>query len=124
MLEKFRRNNELQIDLQVVRPPVDIYETEKEIVLNLDMPGAGKETLNVELQGNNLTIHGFKKKDQIEEKYHVLYSERNTAVEYQRVFQLNSEVDREKISANYQNGVLKLVLVKSQEALPQKIAVV
>ena len=123
MFDKFIGNRAAQNYNQIVRPPVDIYETEKEIVLCIEMPGVSKETLNVELQGSNLTIHGFKKKDNIEEKYHALYNERHTAAEYRREFQLNSEVDRQKITANYINGVLKVTLVKSQEAQPQKIAI-
>ena len=123
MFDKFIGNRVAQNYNHIVRPPVDIYETEKEVVLCIEMPGVSKETLNVELQGSNLTIHGLKKKDNIEEKYHALYNERHTAAEYRRDFQLNSEVDRQKITANYINGVLKVTLVKSQEAQPQKIAI-
>lgn len=123
MLDKFIGNRGVQNNYQIVRPPVDIYETEKEVVLCIEMPGVGKDTLNVELQGSNLIIHGVKKKDNIEEKYNALYNERHIAAEYRREFQLNSEVDRQKIAANYQNGVLKVTLVKSQEAQPQKIAI-
>jgi len=123
MFDKFIGNRGTQNYSHIVRPPVDIYETQKEVVLCIEMPGVGKETLNVELQGSNLTIHGLKKKDNIEEKYHALYNERHTAAEYRRDFQLNSEVDRQKITANYINGVLKVTLVKSQEAQPQKIVI-
>ncbi|MBF0571714.1 MAG: Hsp20/alpha crystallin family protein [Candidatus Omnitrophica bacterium] len=123
MFDKIKGNWETQNNHHIVRPPVDIYETDKEVVLCVEMPGVGKDTLNVEIQGSNLTINGIRKKDHIEEKYNAIYNERYTAVEYRREFQLNAEVDQHKITANYQNGVLKVTLVKSQEAQPQKIAI-
>ena len=123
MFKKFIGNKGLRGINHTVRPPVDIYETDREVILNIEMPGVSKDTLNVELQGNNLTIQGKRKKDNIEEKYNALYNERCTSAEYYREFQLNSEVDRQKIIANYLNGVLKVTLVKSHEALPQKIAI-
>ena len=121
MLDKLRKPRVNQENIQEVRPPVDIYETEKGIALEVDMPGANRDTLDVELHGNNLRIVGTKNKDQASDKQAIVYQERYPNVEYRREFQLNAEVDRQNIKANYQDGTLTINLVKSQEAQPKKI---
>ena len=117
------KNNKASNDIPVVRPNADIYETEKEIVLELEFPGIQKESLTVEIEGDSLVISGVKKRDATEEKYTALYQERDISVEYRREFQLNVEVDHQKISASYQEGVLKIVLVKAQTTQAQKITI-
>jgi len=121
MLDKLRKPRVNQENIQEVRPPVDIYETEKGIVLEVDMPGVNRNTLDVELHGDNLRIVGTKNKDQVSDKQAILYQERYPNIEYRREFQLNAEVDRQNIKANYQNGTLTINLVKSKEAQPKKI---
>ncbi len=122
MFNKLKRNK-LSNDIPVIRPNADIYETDKEIVLELEFPGINKESLTVEIEGDSLVICGIKKRDATEEKYTVLYQERDVEVEYRRDFQLNVDVDHQNISASYQDGVLKIVLVKTPAKQAQKITI-
>ncbi len=102
---------------------VDVCETEKEIILTVDMPGVDRKTLNVDLQGDQLTIVGHKPKDVLDGKYTPYYEERASGIDYYRTFQISSEIDREKIRAEYTNGVLEIRLGKSQEVQPKKIEI-
>lgn len=119
MLEKLRKNKE---DITVVAPYVNIYEKNKDIVLALEMPNADKDTLAVHLDGNQLVIQAKKKKDDIGKEYTPLHQER-TLVAYERRFEINTEIDREKVDAEYKNGILKVSLAKSEAAQPKKITI-
>ncbi len=105
---------------EYITPPANISATENEYLVELDMPGVGKEGLEVSVEGNELTITGRRKKDLPEGE--VFYSE-SPMVDYRRVFELGPDVDTSKISAEMQQGVLKLHLPKSEKAKPKQIEV-
>ena len=119
MLEKLRKNKE---DLTVVAPYVNIYEKDRDIVLAVEMPNADKETLDVHLDGSQLVIQARKKKDEIGSEYKPLHQER-TRVAYERRFEVNTEIDRDKVSAEYKDGILKVALAKAEAAQPRKITI-
>ena len=120
-IDKFKK--EPQEPKRCVCSAVDVCETEKEIILTVDMPGVDRKTLNVDLQGDQLTIVGHKPKDVLDGKYTPYYEERASGIDYYRTFQISSEIDREKIRAEYTNGVLEIRLGKSQEVQPKKIEI-
>lgn len=125
MTHILKPNSKIEKSVDIVRPPVDIYENGNEIVLEAELPGITKDSLNLEMTGNILSIHAKKIKDDIiEEKYTPLYRERHAAVEYRRDFEIDSEVDRQNIKANFDNGVLRIVLSKSTGTQPRKIEVI
>lgn len=106
----------------VVVPHVNIYGQEKDVVLSVEMPGADKTTLDVHLDGNVLAIRGKKKKDDVGKEYQLVHQERQP-VEYQRTFELNADVDREKVRAEYTDGVLNVFLTRSEKAQPKNIKI-
>jgi len=83
-------------------------------------PGMNKEDFKVELDGNVLTISS-EKQNENEVKDGERYSRREFSYQsFQRSFQLPKEVvDADKIEAKYENGVLKLVVPKKEEAKPR-----
>ena len=104
---------------QYVAPPVDIYETAEGLVVKADLPGVGKENLDVRVENNLLTIRG--------KSAHVapgepIYREYEL-VNFFRQFELNERVDQAKISADLKHGVLTLQLPKAEEAKPRRIDV-
>ncbi len=105
----------------VSTPAVDIYETADELVLLADLPGVGKDELNIRLDNNILTIEGIVK-DQAGQEESPLLSEFRPA-RYWRQFTLGEVVDRDKIEAKMANGELRLILPKSPAAKPHKIEV-
>lgn len=102
-------------------PAVDIYENKDDLVLFADMPGVEKKDLNIKLEDRLLTIEGLVREEK-DEKERSLLTEYQVA-RYFRTFTLGDAVDRGKIQAKLVNGVLHLVLPKSEAAKPHKIEV-
>ena len=102
-------------------PRTDIYETADGLVLVADMPGVDENSVDINVERRVLTITG-----QMNTKESVLgramYTEYETG-DYERSFTLAEEVDAEHIAATVKNGVLRLILPKSEKAKPKKIAV-
>ncbi|MFQ5913119.1 MAG: Hsp20/alpha crystallin family protein [Nitrospinota bacterium] len=103
-------------------PSVDVYETEKEIVVEAEIPGATEKDISVEVKDNLLTLSGERKKETEvkEENFHRV--ERSFG-KFQRSFTLPDTVETEKVSAKMKNGVLKVRLPKAPKAVAQKVAV-
>ena len=102
-------------------PAVDIFESEKQITLLADLPGVKSEDIKIDLRDNVLTISGdiapFEGPD-----------EKDLLIEYDigryfRQFSLSEVINQDKIDARLEDGVLRLVLPKSEKAVPKKITV-
>lgn len=102
-------------------PRSDIYETEKEIVLVTDVPGASQENVDITLEKNILTIRAYPVEEDMD-ALSLIYAEYGIG-DYERRFTLSDEIDREKIEAQVKNGVLTLHLPKAEEAKPKRIPV-
>ena len=102
-------------------PRADIYETDKEIIVLTDIPGANDKTVDITLEKNVLSITAYVE-PAIPSGFEVAYAEYEEG-DYQRSFRLSDEIDRDKIEAVVNDGVLRLRLPKSQEATTKKIAV-
>ena len=102
-----------------VSPPVDIYELPEGLVVMADIPGVSKDSLDVRVDNNMLTIRG--------QASHALSGEPTyreyELVHYFRQFELSDKVDQNKITADLKQGVLTLTLPKAEAAKPRKIAV-
>jgi HSP20 family protein len=112
---------ELTRSRRVYNPAVDIIERKEDIVVIADMPGVDEKSVDITLEKNILTIYGKVEAD-IPEK-HTLYLSEYGIGDYQRVFTLTDEVDREKIQATVKNGVLRILLPKAEALKTRKIAV-
>ena len=106
---------------KVFTPPVDIIETDNELKLYADMPGTDKESINITVDQNILTVRGNVDVAPVE-GYELEYAEYEVG-DYQRSFTLNDTINQEKIEANYDNGVLELTLPKAEKAKPMSIKV-
>jgi HSP20 family protein len=119
-LQKESRTEPQAVRVEYMLPPVNIYETRQEYVLEAEMPGVDKSGLEVTLEGNEITIRGRRKAEANGGEQ--LLRERNDA-EFQRVFELDPMLDTSKISAKIEQGLLTLVLPKSAQQQPRRIAV-
>ena len=102
-------------------PRADIYETESEIIVIADIPGANEKTVDITLEKNVLSINAYVE-PVIPSGFDIAYAEYEEG-DYQRSFRLSDEIDRDKIEAVVNDGVLRLNLPKLQEATTKKIAV-
>lgn len=101
-------------------PLVNIFETKDGYVLEADLPGVNKNGLEILLEGNELTIIGRREPEV--NAAELLYRESKPA-DFRRVFELDPAIDSQKISAKIEQGVLSLVLPKSEAVKPRRITV-
>jgi HSP20 family protein len=103
-------------------PPVDILETENEVVLKADLPDVKLEDIDVRLENGTLTLKGERKFEKAEngKGYHRI--ERGYGA-FARVFTLPDTLDGERVRADYKNGVLTVTLPKKEVAKPKTVKV-
>src|ERR1700756_1313826 len=103
-------------------PPVDVYEDEHNVILKIEVPGIDEKDIDVRIENNVLTVHGERKFEKEEKEENFRRVERNYG-SFTRTFTLPTTVDSEKVSANYEKGILKIALPKKAEAKPKQIKV-
>jgi HSP20 family protein len=118
-LENRPTNNQVSRE-QYVAPEVNIFETKDGYVLQAEMPGVSKDGLEITLEGNEITLTGRRNTDSVSGE--VLFRERH-ALDYRRVFELDPAIDTSKVSAKMEQGILTLILPKSERVKPRKITV-
>jgi HSP20 family protein len=100
-------------------PTVDLYHTTDGYTVEADLPGVAKEGLEVYLDGNELTILGRRQVPTATQFQHRESGEGD----FRRVFELDPEIDTDRITAKVENGVLTLHLAKRNEVKPRRIAI-
>ena len=103
-------------------PPCDIYETDKEVVLKMELPEMHKEDVHVTLENNVLTLRGERKFDETVERENFRRIERKYG-EFIRIFTLPTFVEGTKVLAEFTEGMLTVTLPKNKEAIPKQIEV-
>lgn len=103
-------------------PEVEILEKDQEYVVHADLPGMKREDFNITVEGNRFVLRGERKEENQADKKGYHYSERRYGG-FARAFVLPSEIDSEKVKANYKNGVLEVVLPKAAKEKTKKIEV-
>jgi len=103
-------------------PAVDVYEDEHNVTLKVQVPGIDEKDIDIRIENNTLTLHGERKfeKEEKEENFRRVESSYGS---FTRSFTLPQTVDAEKVTANYDKGVLKITLPKKAEAKPKQIKV-
>ncbi len=115
-----RQEQQEERERRPIRPVSSIYEEEGRIVLRLEMPGVRKEGLEINVEQNQLMISGRRPEPQPEGRY--LVKERIDGDFYQ-VYTLDETIDREKIDASLNGGVLTVRLNLREEEKPRRIEV-
>jgi HSP20 family protein len=97
-------------------PNVDVRENDKEFVFEVELPGIDEKDVQVTVRDGMLSLKGEKKSEQDEKKdtYHLV--ERSYG-SFERSFRLPDSADQEKIAANFNKGVLRIVVPKRAEAV-------
>jgi HSP20 family protein len=103
-------------------PPVDIHETKKDVVVIMDIPGIDPKDVAISVLEDRLTIKGERKKEEEAKDTDCFRSER-VCGSFQRILQLPSEVIGDKAKASYKDGVLRVIIPKSQKSVPKEVKV-
>jgi HSP20 family protein len=103
-------------------PSVDIFETDNDVVVKAELPGMDPKSIDVRLENNVLLLKGERhfEKETKEENYHRVEREYGS---FSRAFSLPMAVKEEKITAEYKDGILKIVLPKKEEVKPKTIRI-
>jgi HSP20 family protein len=104
---------------QVFLPPADIYETRESIVVLSEMRGVALDGVDITLERRLLSIRGRSAASD-HSNYQRVYTEYSDG-DYERAFTLSENIDRERIEATLKDGVLHLVLPKTETAKARKI---
>jgi HSP20 family protein len=105
----------------VWRPPVDLYETDDELVLRCYLPGLRKEDINLDVTETNVSVHGtYPEPEQKDVQWHTRCFEGGT---FSLSYDLPVEIQPDKVKATYTNGVLEVHLPKSEAAKPHRVKV-
>ena len=119
--QKVERREETTRPGAYFQPAVDIFETKDELVLVADMPGVPPDGVDVDLEGDELSIEGRVRSGEYD-GLKPLYVEYGVGGYYRR-FTLGEMIDREGIKAQMKNGVLVLRLPKAERARARRISV-
>src|SRR3984957_3824944 len=120
--DAFERTSNQESNLPTWAPAVDIHENEQELIVKADLPGVEAKDLDIRVENNILSIRGERKFEKQVNEDNYLRVERAYG-SFSRSFSLANTVNPDGIKANYQNGVLTLVVPKREEAKPKQIKV-
>src|SRR6202162_6725104 len=120
--DNFTRDRSGHADLATWAPPVDIYETENELVVKAELPDFQDKDIDVRITNNTLTIRGERKFEAGVKEENYLRIERAYG-SFMRSFSLPNTVSSENIPADYRNGILTLHMAKREESKPKQIKV-
>jgi HSP20 family protein len=103
-------------------PPVDVFETEDELVLKADVPEVDSQAIDVRVENDTLTLSGERQgeRDNHSKGYHRI--ERGYG-QFTRSFSVPHTVDSDKVTAEYQKGVLTVRLPKKAAAKPRQVKI-
>lgn len=104
-------------------PAVDVSEDDEHFVVRAELPGVKKEDIDVTLEGGVLTITAEHKAEQEKKEGERYIRQERRYGKYMRSLRLGAEIDESKIKATYKDGVLELMLPKSETMKPKRIAV-
>jgi HSP20 family protein len=113
---------ETELSTRSWAPPVDIYETDNDIVLKAELPGVDPKDVEVRVEDNTLYLKGERKheKEVKEQNYHRV--ERSYG-SFARSFSLPNSINADKVKAEYKDGLLTLTMPKREEAKPKTIKI-
>jgi HSP20 family protein len=103
-------------------PAVDIYEAGDNIIVQAELPGVTKDGISVDVKDRVLTIKGERSADN-EVKEDNYFRRERVYGQYRRAFRLPADVDPEGVKAEYSDGVLKVMVPKSEAQKPKQITV-
>lgn len=101
---------------------VDVYEKDNTLVAEMNLPGIDPEKISISVEDGYLRVAGSREESKEEKKKH-FYSKEIRRGSFERVVRLPSVVQKDKVTAEYKNGALRITLPKAKEIAKEKIKV-
>jgi len=123
MRRLFKPASRWETEVQPLQIKVDVEENDKSYTVKAEIPGVKKEDINVQIDGNQVSISAEAKQEKdVKENGKVIRSERYYGSMY-RSFALGQDVDSGAANAKYADGILQLTLPKKPSAATRKLSV-
>lgn len=106
----------------VLAPPVEVNETESEVIVSTELPGMKRDEVEVTIHDDTLTIRGEKKDTTERKEGKYRYTERRFG-QFVRTVQLPTLVNTEKVKAKFDDGVLEVRMPIADNAKPRRIEI-
>ena len=119
-LPRRERDEELSVGAWI--PPVDIVEEKDRILMTAELPGFKESEIEIQMEGGVLTLRG-ERKSETEREGRTFHRMERSYGQFVRSFTLPNNVDRDRIKANFANGLLEIELPKREEAKPRQIKI-
>lgn len=121
-LDPFRGFDVPPAGVNLLSPRVDLTEADGTFELTAELPGMDENDIEVTIDSDMLTIKGEKTEEHAEKEKNYHLTERRYGA-FQRSFRLPPNVDTAAIKADFDKGVLKITMPKTEESKPKKIAI-
>jgi len=108
--------------LKVPEPAVDLYETDKDVVVEVSVPGFDLKNIDVAIENQNLYLKGQKQQEE-EKKGKDYWRKEIRSESFERIIRLPVAIDEKKTAATFKNGILKITMPKIQPSQEKKIKV-
>jgi len=100
----------------------ETWETTQSVIIRLEVPGMRKEDLDIRIHGNLLVVRGVKRSETEHEDRRYNLMERAYG-SFERTIPLTHEIDRERVEVSYQDGVITVILQKTEPTPPRQLTV-
>ncbi len=97
--------------IKIIEPAMDIYETDKEVIAEINLPGVDPEKIEVSVKNQILTVSG-KVEEKKEEKEKGYWRREIRKGSFERMVRLPAPIKEDKVEANYEKGILKITMPK------------
>ncbi len=104
----------------IFSPPVDIKDSESEVVFTIDIPGMQQENIQIEITGDTLSVRAQRETEAKTNANGYVQVERSWGT-FQRSFSINVPIKTDQVKAHYKDGVLTVRLPKADEATPKRV---
>lgn len=126
----FRQMEQMRRDVKRIRsafdqgvyPAINIYDDSESFIVRAELPGVKSEDIDIQVTGKTLNIKGTRKIYSVEDKFSYHRRERKWG-DFRRAIDLPELIDSEKVSANFNSGVLEILLPRAEQAKQRKIDV-
>jgi HSP20 family protein len=122
LINKFFEVSEVRLPFRASVPPLELSETNGEVRVQIDVPGMKPDDIDIEIVGNTLTVSGERKEEK-EDKGRTYHRVERRSGEFSRSITLPCEVKEDSVDARYHDGVLVVVMQKTEATRSRKVPI-
>ena len=103
-------------------PPINVWSGQRDVIFTAEIPGIDPSTFDISVIGDTLTVSGIVNPEILKEGESYSRQERGYG-HFKRILQLPFHVNADKVEAKYERGILRIILPRTEEDKPKKVAI-